>query len=296
MTTTVAKVLADARNFLMSSQRDTFNVLTSDINTSVTTVSVNLDASLWTSGSAIEIDLEVMLVTAVSSSTLTVIRGMNGTAAASHTNGALIRLNPVFFDSMLLVQLNGELLDLCSPFNGLFAEKYVDVTYNASRRGYDLTSSTTVEDILDVRYATSGSDKDYPRPSFEFARHMPTGDFASGNAIFIERGGYPGRTVRVFYKGPYTPVTALTDTLESTAGMHAEGVDIPAVGTAIRATVGREVARNMYEFQGDTRRASEVNPGANNQAAAGLRTLRQQRIQAEMSRLNARWPGVAKQR
>jgi hypothetical protein len=293
MTTAVSVVLANARNMLMGTTHDATNTLNTTISSSATTsvVFVTNDTKLLpASGSTIEIDTEIMYVSSMSGTTATVVRGFLGsTAASSHTSGAIIRIDPKVYDTVLLSHLNGELMDLCSPTNGLYQQKHVDITWNASNTGYDLTSTTTVEDILDVRYKTPDATKAWPRATWDFARDMLTTDFASGNAIMIQRGGSPGQTVRVFYKAPYSTVSATTDTLESTAGMHAEAVDIPAIGVAIRAQAGAEVARNFIQSQASTRRAGEVPAGANNNAVAGLRLLRASRIQAEASRLQTRW-------
>jgi hypothetical protein len=202
----------------------------------------------------------------------------------------LIRVNPIFFDYWALQELNGELLDLCSPSNGLFKVGTVDLTFNAANVGYDLTSTTTVEDILDVRYRTPDATRSWPRANYEMARSMSTSDFASGNAIMIKGGGFPGQSLRVFYRAPYSTVSTTADTLEVTAGVHAEAVDIPAVGAAIRVAASREIQRNFFETQGDTRRADEVPAQANTSALAGLRALRQSRIVSESARLQARWP------
>jgi len=291
VTTTVAKTLADVRNYLMGTQRDTFTTLSSSIIAADTTLSFASTTNL-TDGSYIEIDLEVILVTNAVAGT--VIRGMLGSTAASHSSGALVRINPVFFDYWALQELNGELLDLCSPNNGLFKVGTVDLTYNVANVGYDLTSTTTVEDILDVRCKMPDSTRSWPRANYELVRNMSASEFASGNMIRITGGPFPGQPVRVFYKAPYTTVTTTSDTLESTAGVHTEAADIPAIGAAIRVATTREIQRNVFEWQGDTRRADEVPPGANTSALAGLRSLRQSRITSEAARLQARWPGFGR--
>lgn len=294
MTTTVAQVLADSRNYLMGATHDVTNTLSTTISSNATTsvVFATNDSKLLPAvGSTIEIDTEVMYVTAMSSNTATVIRGYLGSTIANHTSGAVIRVDPKFYDAVNLRYLNNELADLTAPDNGLFKQAHVDVTYNSAVAGYDLTSTSTIIDILDVRVATSGPWKNWPRTDWEWARDMLTTDFASGNAIIIKGRAEVGRTIRVWYKAPYTAVSATSDTLESTAGMHAEATDIPAVGVAIRAMSGQEIARNFIQAQGDTRRAAEVPAGANNQASAGLRQVRAQRIAAEAARLAAYWPG-----
>ena len=295
--TTCAAVLADARNYLMGTTHDVTNTLNTTLsNTTGTSVvfATNDSKLLPAVGSTFEIETEIFYVTAMSTNTATVIRGYLGSTAATHSSALAIRVDPKFYDAVLFRHLQGELLDLSSPTNGLFKQSYVDITYNAAVQGYDLTSTTTVDDVLDVRWKTTGPQKNWPRADFELARNMSTTDFASGNAIIIKRGGQPGQTVRVFYRAPYGAVTGLSDMLESTAGMHAEAVDIPAMGVALRAQSANEIARVQIQSQGSTRRASEVREGANNAAPAGLRALRGTRIQAEAARLAARWPGFGR--
>ena len=81
-----------------------FSRLEGTINNSVT--SLTYEAGLFSSeeenllgnGALIEIDQEIMLVTAANTSTrtLTVSRGYAGTDAASHTDGANLFINPTF--------------------------------------------------------------------------------------------------------------------------------------------------------------------------------------------------------
>ena len=295
--TTVATVVADARNYLMGTTHDVTNTLQTTLSdtTGTTVVFATNDSKLLPAvGSTFEIETEIFYVKAQSTVTSTVIRGFLGSTAATHTSGLAIRVDPKFYDAVLFRHVQGELLDLTSPANGLFKQSYVDITYNVAVQGYDLTSTTTVDDVLDVRFKTTGPQKNWPRADFELARNMSTTDFASGNAIIVKRGGQAGQTIRVFYRAPYGAVTSLSDTLESTAGMHAEAVDIPAMGVALRAQSGNEIARVQIQSQGSTRRASEVREGANNAAPAGLRALRGTRIQAEAARLAARWPGFGR--
>jgi hypothetical protein len=67
------------------------STLGSSINSSVTSLTVASAATFPSSGEfRILIDTEIMKVTAVSSTTFTVSRGVEGTTAASHTSGAAV--------------------------------------------------------------------------------------------------------------------------------------------------------------------------------------------------------------
>lgn len=65
--------------------------LNGTINNSVTSLVIGSAGQVPPVGNfRIKIDSEIMLVTGVSGTTLTVTRGIESTAAASHTNGALV--------------------------------------------------------------------------------------------------------------------------------------------------------------------------------------------------------------
>lgn len=65
------------------------------INNSVTSLTL-VDASLFPNSGAISIDSEICYYTGKSTNTLTgLVRGCDGTSAASHANGAVVKMNPV---------------------------------------------------------------------------------------------------------------------------------------------------------------------------------------------------------
>jgi hypothetical protein len=100
---------------------------------------------------------------------------------------------------------------------------------------------------------------------------------------------YPGYNLRVVYRSLLTmPTTTLANV--SSTGLLPSAQDLPPIGAAIRLMSGREIKRNFTEGQGDTRRASEVPPGAIMQSSRNLQILRQQRIAAEAARLDALYP------
>ena len=83
---------------------------------------------------------------------------------------------------------------------------------------------------------------------------------------------------------------AALSTNVSVTGLQPSATDLPPIGAAIRLMAGREIKRNFTESQGDTRRSTEVPPGAIAQSANGLARLRQTRIAAEAARLHALYP------
>lgn len=298
--TTVASLLAECRNdYLMTGAREARNTLSVAVtDTTSTTYAFSLDMAGIARGTRISVDLEDSYVYGVSSSAAIVSRGDFGSTAATHSTGAVVTVNPRFSDAQILRAFNHELQRLSAPALGVYQMKSVDVTFNAAISGYDLTSVTNVLDIYKLAYKDTGSARDWPvipRAGWQYLPNLSTSEFASGKAIFIREGGWPGNPIRVWYKAPFTAsLAATTDDVLSVTGLHTEAHDILALGAAIRLSAGREVRRNFDESQGDTRRASEVPAGANLGANRGLQQQFQLRVREEASRLQLMYPPVVR--
>jgi hypothetical protein len=226
--------------------------------------------------------------TDVPTKTLTVQRGFNGTTAAAHTAGAIITVNPRFPRAQVLESINDELADLSSPMHGLFQVKTLNQDYNGSDAMINLTSVTSIIDLLtvSVRYQTD----DYPvARKIRLVRDVPTDDFASGFAIRFDQAVFPGR-LRIVYKAAYSSATTEATDINTTCGVQETVTDIVALGAQIRLMSPREIKRNFTESQGDTRRADEVAMGSVANSTAGLIRLRRDRIQAEAARLARAYP------
>ena len=265
------------------------NKIASSVNNSVTSIPVTYSLGSLAEQTVFEIESELLYVWAVdvSSKTLTVERGFGGTTAASHSNGTVLTVNPKFPRWQILNALNDELADLSSPMNGLFQMKTVDLSYNGSDRMVDLTSTTDIIDLYDVRLRYLSDDYPVIR-NVRLMREMPTTDFASGNVLVFDQSVLSG-TVRVSYKAPYTSFTSEASTLAS-SGAGDTLTDLLVLGAQIRLLAAREVKRNFIESQGDTRRAEEVPAGAMNASITNLLRLRRDRIQAEAARLARQYP------
>lgn len=288
--TTAATVINKTLRQLLSGTVEARNKLASTITDSDTSVVCTYAVEGLRAGQVFEIDSEVFYIWAanVSTQTLTVQRGFNGTTAAAHTSGALLTVAPRFPRAQVLEAINDEVLDLSSPVNGLFQVKTFNQTYNGTDRMVNLTSATDVIDVLNVsvRYLTD----DYPvARKVKLVRDLPTDDFASSFALKFDQAVYPGR-LRVVYKAPYTSVTTEATNLNTGCGIQESVEDIVVIGTQLRLMAPREIKRNFIESQGDTRRAEEVTSGAISNSVTVLRQLRRDRIIAEAARLMRAYP------
>lgn len=292
--TTCLDLVEETRRQLDSGGRPEMNRLTTTINSAALTLDVDFDPGGIVEGAMLAIDLELIYVWSVSGDTATIQRAMLGTTPAAHTSGAIIYVNPRWSNFTIFTAINQELAALSAPTNGLFQMKIVDLTYNAARRGYDLTSVTDLIDVYDVRADFPGPARDWPRLHWNIlARNQSTTDFPSGLALQLNQGGYPGRTIRVQYKAPFTPFAALTDNLTVT-GLAATAADIPPLGALARLVAPREIKRSITDSQPESRAATEVPPGTSRATAGGLLQLRQLRIREEAGRLNSQYPSLAR--
>jgi hypothetical protein len=135
-----------------------------------------------------------------------------------------------------------------------------NVDYNGADRQINLTSATSIIDLLDVRLRYLATDYPVIR-KVRLQRDLPTSDFASGFALVFDESVMAG-TLRVRYKAPFTRVSTISDSLQSVANLPVTMEDILEMGVMSRMLSTREVKRNFIESQGDTRRSDEVPPGA----------------------------------
>ena len=247
------------------------------------------------SGAVIQIDWETMFVMSATPPTgpISVIRGWFDSTPATHAANAVINVNPRFPVVDIVKAINEDIDDLSAPSNGLFQMKEVTLTFIPVVQGYDLTglSPSNVLEVWEVRGHEYGPANKYPIiPPREWTveRNADTAVFPSGISLKLDQGGYPGRPLRVQYKAPYTtPLVNATDDVASVTGLHSQAHDIPILGAPARLMQFRELKRSFTEAQGEPRRAQEVPVGASLTAAKGLMMYRQERIEAERSRLKA---------
>jgi hypothetical protein len=287
--TTAGNLVDRVAQHLLAGTVEERNKIASSINTSATSVTVQYSLNSLTEQTVFELGSELLYIWQVDTAnkTLTVERGFGGTTAASHNSGATLTVNPKFPRWQILNALNDELADLSSPMNGLYQMKTVDLSYNGSDRMVDLTSTTDIIDLYDVRLRYLADDYPVIR-NVRLMREMPTTDFASGNVLVLDSDVLAG-TLRVSYKAPYQLFSSEASTLAST-GAGDTLADLLVIGAQVRMLAAREVKRNFIESQGDTRRADEVPAGAMNASITNLLRLKRDRVQAEAARLARQYP------
>ena len=290
MSTAVTALIAETERLLYAGSREQLNILGNTIAQGDTQLTLSRAAGHVQEGAYISIDLEIMYVWSVTGTTVQLQRGMLGSTPASHTGGTIIYVNPKFPQFAIFQALNHDLDSLCSTTNGLFQVVDVDLTYNAAIQGYDVTGATNIIQDLRVRAQMPGPDKSWPEiRRWYLKRDADLTDFPSGFGLHLFEGGSPGRTVRFTYAGAFTHFTDLNSTVEST-GLPSTAFDLPPLGAAMTLAGVRETSRNFFDSQGDTRRPTEVPPGAQRYGMQALMQLRQQRIKEESQNLSSSYP------
>lgn len=290
--TTCQNLIDETKRYLFAGQREPLAQISGSVGTSDTSINLTNAPGALQAGSYLSVDLEIMYVWSISGggASATVQRGMLGSTAATHNNGALVTVNPKFPDFAIFQALNSDLDALSSPRNGLYRLGEVTFTYNAAIYGYDLTGVTGLIDVLRVRYNMPGPWRLWPEVrSWAVKRQSDTSIFPSGYQLLLYEPAWPGRDVRVEYASRFTHFAATSDDV-TTTGLPVTAYDLPPLGAALRLSGVRETQRNFNESQGDTRRAGEIPPNAQTAGMRALQLLRDDRIRTEAGLLLRQYP------
>lgn len=288
--TTAATVLNRAVRQLLSGTVEERNKLAATVTSSDTSLTFSYDLGGARPGSVVELGSELCYVWEANTATKTIVvqRGYLGTTAAAQTSGTISTLNPRFPRAQMLDSLNSEIDDLSSSMNGLFRVVTTSISYNGADRMLNLTSATSVLELVDVRLRYLADDYPIIR-KVRLQRNLPTSDFASGFALVFDEPVMAG-TLRVSYKAPFTRASSESSDLSTDCFLPSTCDDIAELGVMIRMMGGREIKRNFTEVQSDTRRAEEVPAGAITNSIQNLLRLRRDRVTAEAARLKAQYP------
>ncbi len=285
--------LEDCRHHLDGNRPQEVNTVATTYTAPGATIVMTYELGNIAAGAIITIGTSIFKVLSVNTGTktATVIPSFGGSTAVNAAVGALVRVNPRFSDFRILRAINDHLSTLSSPTSGLYAVGTKTLTYQPTVEGYELTSVTGLQRVLEVRRRVPGPELGWPRvraDRWDVYLSAPTADFASGLMLRL-REGSPGQSVQVVYAKSFTTSTTTTDNV-TTTGIPATAEDVPPLGAAIRIMSGREVGRNSPTSQGDSRRAGEVPPGAVAASYRGLQQLWAQRVSEESARLRQAYP------
>jgi hypothetical protein len=301
MASTVLDVVNDTRQHVFTGAREEINLLQTTFSSAAppATFTVALTNPLGgiQNGARLEIDVEIFRVLSVNATamTATCIGGQDGSVVTSHTAGALVTVNPKFPSFRILRALQQVFRSIGSPGAGLYQYANTDFTITQPLIGYDFPTTLPLLNVHRVYYRLVGQTarKDWQAvPNARWKRNLPTGDFPSGQAIFIPEAYLPaGTPIRVIYRAPLGDLGSnLAADVGATTGLLESAFDIPSLGAAIQLVAAREIKRNFTEAQPEPRRAAEVPPGATMQSINALRQLYLLRLSQEAAKLSTMFP------
>ena len=251
-----------------------FTYLTTAIDNTATSIVYNNsvitseEEDAMSSGNFIEINRELMLITAIdtASTTLTVMRGARGTDKDSHGINTIIKINPPFPRKNVFDAVSDQITNL---YPTLYAVETKELTTGT---GYTLLDSsgdnylvTPIKAISQYTDWSSGSDQtgltfkgvavemiDLPNP-FTYTNSSgseTTVTFSTGPDVVhaVQWSGIAsGHTAYVTFKKKFVQPTAETDTL-ATIGLEDEYEPIIMAGVAAHMLSGRDIPAATSEF------------------------------------------------
>lgn len=206
------------------------DVLASDISSATATTFTATIGSLYEKGGTIRIDDEEMLVRNISTNTITVMRGWNGTTASTHTQNATVYIFRFFSDEELNRFIEAAVRAL---WPGLYAEG-LDTTTTLSIDTYEYDYPTAIADVGGtIVDAEAREDVDTPGTPVPFRLW--------GGKIRLPRD-YSG-TLCVYYIYPY-PVPADDNT---DIGVPTVNDELVYLGAEYEALTSMMADRGKYE-------------------------------------------------
>lgn len=300
---TVGDLATDTEGSLYGLQRAALNDLDGSVTTAATSLTFTDSADGIRAGAYIEVDDEEMYVRSVSGSVATVRRAMNGSTAAAHDDGALIRVEPRFSRNRILSALRAEI----ESWPGTVYARYVGTLDVASTtRTLDISGLAGIEGaqlISAQRSPLAAYEQTWPTiPNARLTRRQVTGSFPSGYALeFPNWGGNQSANYWGWDDwGTIVNVSAFTALVRVKArfstSIFSSGVDvgqvmgmplavanIAPIGAAARLMMAVDVNRTDTLAKGRSRPAEEVRVGDATSTARSLLAYRDSLL-AEASR------------
>ena len=264
-----------------------FSRLDGGINNSVT--SLTYESGLFSSeeenllgnGALIEIDQEIMLVTAANTSTrtLTVSRGYAGTDAASHTDGANLFINPTFPRKSVFDAVSDNIVRL---YPALYNVTTTNVTSGST---FAEVPATTVE-IL-TSYVQNASGEQYTSAGIELLKNFPP---SSTNTAVQFYNTSSGKTVNLVVKRKFVRPTAETDDLATACLLEDEYEQIVMVGAVADIMGATDVDASTQEFITEKLAAESYPVGSGERLRNALLRLRSLLIDEARGNLRSLYP------
>lgn|SRR5690242_1950011 len=218
------------------------------------------DATLYGNRWSIDVDLESMLVTNATGTTLTVLRGIRGSTAASHAASADILVQPNFSGVEIIDAINRG-IDAAYP---LFYKTVLDTSITATDSTYEYTIPN-----MPGTYDT-GATMQVPRMmkleikqtsdlTYRELRRWQIRSAPDGSRLFKLRTAEPaGGTFRVTGIGPFPHLAAATDAMDESWPKDSQY--LPALYAAADLMMSSEAGRDRGDWNAVDRREEANRP------------------------------------
>lgn len=287
--TRMSDLIADTRRIAYGSMADQLNFIAKDYLLGDGNLYMVMDVTNITPGMVLSSGLNVWYVVGTEPATkrVMVYPSYDNSRNDALPVGAPVMIRPRVTDWLLFTYLNDTVRALSSPKHGLYRQgswddPNTDViwgTYTIPPEARDMTNLIRVQ----ARYIMT--------PDLWTDIPMNYVDWQPENGLVRIKGAVPmGTPLRFDYKAPFKAAAGLTDDLETDMGLAPSMHDIPALGAAVRLLRTTESRRSQIHSQSDSRRATEVQSGANSASAADLSREFRDRVNDELSRLVNRNP------
>ena len=264
-----------------------FSRLEGTINNSVT--SLTYEAGLFSSeeenllgnGALIEIDQEIMLVTAANTSTrtLTVSRGYAGTTAATHADETNVFINPTFPRKSVFDAVADNIVRL---YPSLYNVTTTNVTSTST---YAEVPASTVEVL--TSYVQNASGEQYTSAGIELLRDFPPSTTNTAVQFFNTSNG---KTVHLVVKRKFVRPTSETVDLATDCLISDEYEQIVMVGAVADIVGATDIDASTQEFITEKLAAESYPVGSGERLRNALLRLRSLLIDEARGNLRSLYP------
>lgn len=282
----VEETLSMLRGYVRDQELSTH--LTAGINSTATSISVN-DATVLSRGRA-EIGSELVWIDSVNRSNNTAViapygRGMDGSAAESHSLNERIIFQPLFPRYRVKQAINETIQALSGPLYGIgmtnFTANPVYVTY---------AMPADANWIIAAEWQSVGPTREWiPLERYHFNRTVNTVVWPTGHTIDIYDSISPGRTISVKYGKDLAALSDESDDFTDT-GLMERARDCIILGAAYRLLSSVDMGLIATRAIEANTMDSKITPGAGQNASRFMFQLFQSRLQEERDYLNNEHP------
>jgi len=239
------------------------------------------EENLLGNGALIEVDQELMLVTAANTSTrtLTVSRGYAGTTAATHADEANVFINPTFPRKSVFDAVADNIVRL---YPSLYNVTTTNVTSNST---YAEVPASTVEVL--TSYVQNASGEQYTSAGIELLRDFPP---STTNTAVQFYNTSNGKTVHLVVKRKFVRPTSETVDLATDCLISDEYEQIVMVGAVADIVGATDIDASTQEFITEKLAAESYPVGSGERLRNALLRLRSLLIDEARGNLRSLYP------